>query len=45
MERRRNEAAAVLNLNGQRVGELTVFLDRAAALDRVPGKPVEVPGA
>lgn len=39
-----NDPAAVVVLNGQRVGELTVFLDRAEALDRGPGKPVEVRG-
>jgi hypothetical protein len=40
-----NDPAAAFNLNGSRVGELKVFLDRAAALDRGPGKPGEVPGA
>lgn len=40
----RNSRAADVNLNGQRVGELNVFLDRAAALDRGPGKSVEVRG-
>ena len=40
----RNDRAANFNLNGSRVGELTEFLDRDAAFDRVPGKPVEVQG-
>jgi len=38
----RCDGTAAFNLNGSRVGELTVFLDRVAALDRGPGKPVEV---
>ena len=38
----RHDPAAACNLNGSRVGELTEFLDRVAAFDRGPGKPVEV---
>jgi len=40
-----DQRAAVFDLNGSRVGELTVFLDRRVALDHAAGKPVEVPGA
>jgi hypothetical protein len=41
--RQATQRAAAIALNGQRVGELKrEFLDRAAAFDRSPGKPVEV---
>ncbi len=38
----RLDGTAAFDLNGQRVGELTAFLDRDAALDRAPGKSAEV---
>ena len=41
----RHDPTAEIKLNGKRVGELTVFLDRCVAFDHVAGKPVEVCGA